>query len=112
MAEPTLWTFLENYWRDHIIVLAISTLSGVVAHLHRRFGKGHPFSPTLFMVDTLLAGFAGLLAFWICYEVQTSPAIAAIVAGIAGHSAPRFIWLLEKRAYKAIGISDENSRRN
>jgi hypothetical protein len=109
--HPSLWDFIGATWKDHALVYAVSTWSGMVSHLHRIWSCRTPFSLVAFLADVLLAGLAGVMVFWMGYELQLSPITVALSAGIAGHSAPRTIWLIEKRFFRSAGLDDERDPR-
>lgn len=105
--HQSLWDFLGATWRDHAMVYFVATWSGTVSHLHRIWSRRTPFSLVAFLADVLLAGLAGVMVFWMGYELGLSPITVALSAGIAGHSAPRTIWLIEKRFFRSTGLDDD-----
>jgi hypothetical protein len=109
MSDPTsLWEFMNASWRDHVVVFGISTWAGIVSHLHRRLShKGAKLSVVIFAADVCMSGLAGMLMFWMCYAAGVDPIVTAIGAGIAGHSAPRTLWLIERRFFQGAGLLDD-----
>ena len=105
MTKTPLWQFLTENWRDHVIIFAVSTWSGLVTSLHRHLSQKRPLSWKVIGADLLLAGLSGLMVGWLCQSTSCGdyPTLTLIAAGIAGHSAPRTLWLLDRQLRRWLG---------
>ena len=114
MSEyKSLWEAFLLQWKDIAIAVGVSMLSGAAASLHRwRRNSPTLFSLVEFMADTLLAGIAGFIMLMWCIELELSPWYIGGLVGIVGHSAPRFLFFLERallqRAEKALGANHDS----
>lgn len=104
MTSP-VWDFMVATWRDHVMVFAISAWSGGVTSMHRVMSRKTRFSVIALAVDTLFSGLAGVLTGWACHSMSMGPAATLAAAGVAGHSAPRTLWLLERKLHRWLGVN-------
>ncbi|MFZ1327016.1 MAG: phage holin family protein [Candidatus Contendobacter sp.] len=105
MSKEPLWQFLTASWRDHVAIFSIATWSGLVTSLHRRLSRRRPFSLIDLAADVLLSGLSGVMVGWLCQSTACgdSPTLSLVAAGIAGHSAPRTLWLLDRQLRRWLG---------
>lgn len=108
-GKSSLWEFLTASWRDHAVVFAVSTWSGLITSLHRIMSRKTKFSVIALAIDTLFSGFAGVLVGWACHALDLSAAATLAAAGIAGHSAPRTLWLLERKLHQWLGVDSSDN---
>ena len=108
MGKEPLWDFLASSWRDHLAIYVVATWSGLITSLHRSMSGKRRFSWAVLGADVLLSGLAGILTYWTCQAIAIEPPWTAIAAGIAGHSAPRTLWLLERQLRQRLGGGNSN----
>lgn len=113
MSKEPLWQFLTETWRDHAVIYGIAAWSGLVTSLHRHLSQNRPLSWGIIGSDILLAGLSGLMVGWLCQSTACSnyPTMTLIGAGIAGHSAPRTLWLLDRQLRRWLGGPNGNGPR-
>ena len=105
--DPHLWEALGNAWRDNLIALGVSMLSGLATYLHKVTRGNGQFSLMTMIADIAMSGLAGLLMFWVCTEWRVSAWMTGVIVGISGHSAPRMIFLLDTIVTKWLGKNSD-----
>lgn len=90
-------------WITYLWVMILS-LWGGTANTIRRIKEGYTahFSISEWLGDAVIAGFLGLLTFYLCEYANTTKPLNAVLVGIAAHQGTRGLVLLEKLIYKKL----------
>ena len=97
----------ENYdWVTYLWILIIS-LWGGTAHTIRKLRSGviKHFSISEWIGDMVIAGFLGVMTFYICEYANIETPINAVLIGIASHQGTKGIIAMEKYISKKLGFS-------
>ena len=78
-----------------VITLAIG--GGVANYIQKvRLGQVARFNFTELIGDMFIAGFTGLLTFWMCQAAEFSEFMTAFYVGVSGHMGGRLIGKMEQ----------------
>jgi len=104
----SLWTTLSTAWKDVVLAIGLSVFCGLSASLQKR-RKDRIFSLVELTADVLMSGVAGFLFLMFCIDRELSPWVTGAIVGIAGHAAPRLLFLLDQRLAKIISSKLDHS---
>ena len=105
--DPQSYTVLTYAW---VILLAVW---GGTTHTVRKIKSGElsRFSIAEWIGDIVIAGFIGLITFYLCEYANIDRMLSAVLIGISSHQGARGIMLIERlltsRATVEIKIKDE-----
>jgi len=87
---------------------------GALANMIRRKKAGllPRFSLAEFLGDMVIAGFIGVITFWICEASHVPQVLTAAAVGISGHLGTRGIMLLENVFIDKIGLEKMKNKDN
>jgi CHASE2 domain-containing sensor protein len=89
VTDYSLWTYL---W-----VIALSSWGGVVSWVSKvRRGEVSPMSFLELIAEVVVAGFVGILTFWVCETAQIAPLLTAAMVGVSSHMGTRALFQFEK----------------
>lgn len=97
MNEPEdLFTKLASSAVGYLFLLGLAIWGGTVNYLTRiKQGKVEKFSFAELVGEWTISGFAGVLTFYICSELELSWNMIAFFSGISGHLGGRAIFIFE-----------------
>lgn len=104
--ESSFFYTMSTAWRDNLVALTVGMFSGLATYAHKRLSRRREFIVTEMVADLLLAGLAGLVMFWLCAENGSSDWLTGVAVGVAGHSAPRLLAVLDRLLIKFLGDGD------
>jgi len=89
--------FSNNGIFQHLWMLGISLLAGMVGHFER-MEKVHykSFNVMIFIFDLLTSGFVGLLSLYACLAMCTDIYMMAVIVGMSAHSGTKGISAILK----------------
>lgn len=101
---------LDYPLRQYAFLLAIALLGGLVSFYNRvRSGAAQAWNVMHLVGELATAGFAGLLAFWMCAYAGTPHLVTAALVGVAGHMGTRAITAFEEWAAQRFGDRSQRS---
>ena len=78
-------------------VIALAIGGGVANYIQKvRLGQVARFNFTELIGDMFIAGFTGLLTFWMCQAAEFSEFMTAFYVGVSGHMGGRLIGKMEQ----------------
>ena len=78
-------------------VIALAIGGGVANYIQKvRLGQVARFNFTELVGDMFIAGFTGLLTFWMCQAAEFSEFMTAFYVGVSGHMGGRLIGKMEQ----------------
>lgn len=81
----------------YLWVVALSVWGGVVSWVTKvRRGEISPMSFLELIAEVVVAGFVGMLTFWLCESAQMAPLLTAAMVGVASHMGTRALFQLER----------------
>lgn len=90
--DPANYSLITYVW-----VLLLSIWGGVVNFIQKvRRGESHRWSITELIGEIVIAGFAGIITFYLCEASGIDKLITAAMVGISGHMGSRAIFMMEK----------------
>ena len=80
------------------LIMVIVAIGGGLASFYRKVksGQARAFNVTELIGEIFVAGFAGLMAYWIFKGFAVNEYLSAAGVGIAGHMGSRALFLAEK----------------
>ena len=95
LDSPRTVTGIAALTYSWVITLAIS--GGVANYIQKvRLGQVARFNFTELIGDMFIAGFTGLLTFWMCQAAEFSEFMTAFFVGVSGHMGGRLIGKMEQ----------------
>ena len=96
--DPTNYGLITYMW-----ILILSAWGGTAHNIRKiREGDLKRFSITEWIGDMVVAGFIGVITFYLCEYAHFEPVLTAAVVGITSHQGTRGIILLERAILKRI----------
>lgn len=96
----------ENYSLiTYLWVLGLSILGGTAHNVAKiKNGTIKRFSLPEWVGDITIAGFIGVITFYLCEYAKFPPELTAASVGIASHMGTRAIVIFERMLFKKLGI--------
>lgn len=89
-------------------VIALAIGGGVANYIQKvRLGQVARFNFTELIGDMFIAGFTGLLTFWMCQAAEFSEFMTAFFVGVAGHMGGRLIGKMEQFMSRKLDLAQE-----
>lgn len=97
-----------NYpYTTYLWVLFVAFWGAIVSTLRRRKEGAKRFSIAEFVGDLTIAGFIGVVTFWLCEASHVPQVLTAALVGISGHLGTRAIMIIETAVAKRLGLEKE-----
>lgn len=91
-------------------VIALAIGGGVANYIQKvRLGQVARFNFTELIGDMFIAGFTGLLTFWMCQAAEFSEFMTAFFVGVAGHMGGRLIGKMEQFMSRKLDLVQESA---
>lgn len=98
--DPTSYGWLTYGW-----VIMLSAWGGAVSWIRKvRRGDARPWNLAELIGELAIAGFVGVLTFWLAEAAAIDPLITAALVGISGHMGSRAIFALERMFTSRLGV--------
>ena len=108
LEPPRTVTGIAALTYSWVIALAIG--GGVANYIQKvRLGQVARFNFTELIGDMFIAGFTGLLTFWMCQAAEFSEFMTAFFVGVAGHMGGRLIGKMEQFMGRKLGLTQEST---
>lgn len=89
-------------------VIALAIGGGVANYIQKvRLGQVARFNFTELIGDMFIAGFTGLLTFWMCQAAEFSEFMTAFFVGVSGHMGGRLIGKMEQFMSRKLDLTQE-----
>jgi len=106
IESPRTVTGIAALTYSWVIALAIG--GGVANYIQKvRLGQVARFNFTELIGDMFIAGFTGLLTFWMCQAAEFSEFMTAFFVGVAGHMGGRLIGKMEQFMSRKLDLAQE-----
>lgn len=100
------------WWLKALAFTAFSAIGGALGHLMRNYDK-KPFSWGRCFLESMAAGFVGLLMLLVCEAMDLSPQWTGVIVGVSGWlGANATIRMLEGLVRKRLGLETLNDPPN
>jgi len=104
--DPSNYPLLTYIW-----VLILSLWGGITHHIKKvKNGVIARFSISELIGDLFIAGFIGVLTFYLCEYAQFDKMLTAFLVGISSHMGTRGLMMLEEVAAAKIGITKKKEK--
>lgn len=91
-------------------VIALAIGGGVANYIQKvRLGQVARFNFTELIGDMFIAGFTGLLTFWMCQAAEFSEFMTAFFVGVSGHMGGRIIGKMEQFMSRKLDLAQEST---
>lgn len=98
--DPQMYTVLTYVW-----MVLLSMWGGTASYVRKvRMGMTPRFSITELVGELVIAGFSGMVTFYLCQYGSFPMPLTAALVGISGHMGSRVFYLLERILQKRAGI--------
>ena len=96
-AEQAGKTVADYSTLTYVWVIALSVWGGVVSWVGKvRRGEVSPMSLLELFAEVVVAGFVGMLTFWLCEAAEMAPLLTAALVGVSSHMGTRALFQLER----------------
>lgn len=103
MDKPS--SFSAIHMLDALILLGLSLLGGAVSFVQAwRAGRYPAFHFMAFVGEIMTAGFAGLMAFFLCKSIGADGWTLAVASGMSGYMGTRALALIESTLAHRMGL--------
>lgn len=105
--DPTNYTLLTYSW-----VLVLAVWGGTVNTIRNiKSGNRNSFSIAEWIGDIVIAGFIGLVTFFLCEYSGIDPMLSAVLIGISSHQGARGLMFIEqivtKKAFIEVRLKED-----
>ena len=108
LEPPRTVTGIAALTYSWVIALAIG--GGVANYIQKvRLGQVARFNFTELIGDMFIAGFTGLLTFWMCQAAEFNEFMTAFFVGVAGHMGGRLIGKMEQFMSRKLDLAQEST---
>lgn len=98
-----------GWWLKALAYAAFSALGGALGHLMRSIDKKERITWTRCIVESIAAGFVGLLVLLMCEAMGVGPQWTGVIVGVSGWlGASATIRMLEAAMRKRLGLEQQN----
>lgn len=95
-------------WLQLVLFPLMASIGGALGHVLRTLDAGRKVTLWRTLLESLAAGFAGVLVMMLCQALGASPQIAGVVVGVCGWlGATMTIRMLEKWVRKWMGVTGD-----
>lgn len=93
-------------WLKGAAYVLLAAVAGALGHIFGRMDAGKPVRLWETLVQTLGAGFVGLLVMWMCQAGNWSPPMTAVTVGVSGWlGASASIQMLQRFIWGRLGLN-------
>jgi hypothetical protein len=96
-AEQATKTVADYSLLTYLWVVAMSIWGGIASYVNKvRRGELQAWSLMELIAEVVVAGFVGMLTFWLCEASSINPLLTAALVGISSHMGTRALFQLER----------------